>query len=208
MVRALQLAACAAVLVATAGQARADVIIHYRDVGSNLQFDYSGSLNVVATPYYSGTYATAAVVGGDAPIFYSLGPNYSFGVSDASVTHTPGPFATNLPAYSLPVQGTRSGTPFAFLLDGGIPGPATRLDLWGNWGAANSPINGQLVLTGQSSASIGMVNGWSVQTDWGSITFQQVPEPSTLAAFIAIGGCMAVFGAACCRHGRQPAATA
>ena len=64
MLRAIGLAlAGAAYVVAAAGQVQADVIITYQDVGSNLEFDYSGSLNVGVGP--NGTSSLAARSYGD-----------------------------------------------------------------------------------------------------------------------------------------------
>lgn len=59
-----------------------------------------------------------------------------------------------------------------------------------------SLTSGRLTLIGQSAAGIGMIDGWNVQTDFGSITFQNaandnvVPEPGSLAIFgIGAMGC-------------------
>lgn len=176
--------ACLAMVVATAGQIQADVIITYQDFGSDLKFNFSGSMNVATPTPANGPYATASLQAGSHPLFYSAS-TFGFAGTVSSVTHTPGPFATNLPAFAA-IQGTHSGTSFLFRLPLGNPGPASSLDLYGNWGAANSPINGQLILTGQSAAGIGMVDGWNVETDWGTISFEAVPEPASLAIF-AIG---------------------
>lgn len=176
-------------LLSACGQADADVIITYQNVGANLQFNYSGSLNVSTGPGFNNAYATVSNQGGS-PVFYSS-TFEAYAASDFSVTHTPGAFATNLPAFvgPNPIEGPRSGSSFLFRVNNAIPGPATSVDLWGDWGSANAPINGQLTLLGQSAAGIGMVDGWSLQTDWGSITFQAanmsaVPEPS---GFLAVG---------------------
>lgn len=177
------------VLATMAGQVQAGgVIITYKDVGSDLQFNYSGSLNVATGFTFVQNYSTVSVQGGSSPLFYSASAE-GYAATDFTVTHTAGSFATNLPTFS-PVQGTRSGTSFLFRLNNGATGPATSVDLWGDWGAANTLINGQLTLTGQSAASIGMVDGWSLQTDWGSITFQKasaVPEPASIAMW-SLGG--------------------
>lgn len=204
MIRAIQLAvACAAVLVAMVGQLKAGVIITYQDIGSDLRFDYSGSLSVdsLGGQTYFGTFATASsqVL---SPVFYSSGDSseHRF-VGDSNVTHTPGPFATNLPPYSQ-VHGTTTGTAFLFRLIQFNPERALYIQIWGDWGAANSPINGQLILPGQSAASLGMIDGWQAVTEWGSITFQAadtpsdvIPEPSSLAIF-GIGACVVGIGAA------------
>lgn len=173
--------------------AQADVVITFQDVGPDLHFDFSGSLNVSTLGGGAATdYATVSLQSGVSPVFYSASFE-NFAGSDANVTHTPGAFATNLPSFS-PVQGTSSGTSLLFRLNDGSPGPATSLDLSGDWGAENAPIDGQLILTGQSAAGIGMVDGWNAQTTWGSITFQAttaIPEPS---AALFLCGTVALIG--------------
>ena len=186
----------AAVVAATlfVKPARADVVITYQNVGLDLHFDFLGSLNVATSDTITRNFATVSKqeVGSGvfSPVFYSASEE-GFAGSDGSVTHTPGPFATNLPLFS-EIQGTSSGTSFMFRLNDGDPGPADSLSLWGDWGAAGAPINGQLILTDQSAAGIGMVDGWSAQTTWGSITFQAavIPEP-TSALFLGCTGALA-----------------
>ena len=169
MKRAIQSAVvCVAVLVA--GQVRGNVIITYLDVGADLQFDISGSLSGVTVGGTNIIYATASEQALGSPVFYNSPSDFSFVGIDFTVAHTAGPFATNLPAFNA-IDGTSSGTGFLFRLTGGDPGPASSLELWGDWGAANAPINGQMILTNQSAAGIGMVNGWTVQTIWGDIAF-------------------------------------
>lgn len=181
MKRGVKLAvACVAMLVATAGQLKASLIIIYQDIGSDLRFDYSGSLGVAANGNSFQAFATVSNQSGN-PVFYSTGDSGDYGFAGSSaLTQTSGPFATNLPAFAS-VQGTTTGTSFMFRLNGGIPDPASSISIWGNWGSANSPIVGQLIITDQSAASLGLVNGWQVTTtEWGSITFTAIPEPSSL----------------------------
>ena len=191
--------ACMALLIVVE-TSQAGLIITYQDVGSDLQFDYSGSLNIATASASSSNLATVSL--DPNPVFFSAS-HQGFAGQDDSVSGTSGLFATNLPTFSS-IQGTRSGTSFLFRLNN--PGQATEnLQLWGDWGAANAPINGQLILTNQSANSIGMVDGWNVQTDWGSISFQALsvapaPEPASMTLF-AIGA--SFMGIAAARRRRR-----
>ncbi len=181
--------ACIAMTVVMAEHLHAGVIITYYDDGDDLFFDYAGSLNfsTKTAPSESLTFWTVSMQPATGPVFYSANSKVGYG-NDSTVSHTSGLFATDLPPFA-DVQGYSSGTAFMFRLNNGHTGNTTSLGLWGNWGDANNAINGQLVLPGQTVLGIGMVDGWSAQTQWGTITFRDaasvstVPEPTSLAIF-------------------------
>ncbi len=179
--------ACIAMTVVMAEQLHAGVIITYHDDEHGLYFDFAGSLSVATGATMINDFTTVSQQTGVGPVFYSATAQ-STAQYNSSVAHTAGIFATGLQNY-VPEEGVSLGTSFMFKLHYIAPGPATQISLWGDWGPANAPINGQLFLPGQTVLGIGMVDGWSAQTDWGTITFRDaasvstVPEPTSLAIF-------------------------
>lgn len=167
----------------------ADVIITYADLGSDLVFNYSGTLDADAS--YTGTsgglvYATVGVQNsGNSPTFYSANGFWG-GVPDVTYlgANNPGLFATNAPSFTSVMPGsTASGTVFLFRVNRALTG-TTSVNVWGDWGSAGSLINGSLTIAGQSRASLGLVDGYMLDLNIGSITFRDathsVPEPGTL----------------------------
>ena len=174
--------------------ANAGLIIEYSDVGTDLLFSWSGSLNAIAgdgiDPIGGPTYATIGVQSsGNNPTFYSAPLSHPPGVSGVTYTgaNNPGLFATNAPTWSSFMTGsTSTGLPFLFRVNNAISG-TTSVNIWADWGAANTAFSGTMTIAGQSIASMGMVDGYNLQLNIGNITFQEagvnVPEPSTLAIF-------------------------
>ncbi len=193
---------CVAVLVAPAGPVQAAIVITYQDVGTDLVFHYTGTLDVAIGGESTVAYATASYQVSSpyvSPVFYSTGTatRWGFAATYNSPLHTEGPYATNLPLWTEPyVDGTTEGTGFMFRLNQLGPNGADSINIWGDWGAANSWIEGRLTLFDQSVETLGLIDGWQIQTPAGSITFvadttaAPIPEPTSLAIWsaIALGG--------------------
>ena len=170
--------------------AHADVVIEYSDVGSDLVFSWSGSLNIALgdgfDPPGGPSFATIGVQGaGNEPTFYSA-PQSQPPISTPTYTgpNNPGLFATTAPPFGSGIMpgSTSTGLPFMFRVNNAVSG-TTFVQMWGDWGAANTPITGTMTIANQSIASMGMVNGYTIGLSVGNISFQasQVPEPSSFA---------------------------
>ena len=133
------------------GQANAVVIISYSDIGSDLVFNYSGSLNtaIAAGSSFSTQYATIGIQSSSDPTFYSASSGYRETLSVNYLgPNNPGLFATNAPSFMNVMPGSSSsGTSFMVRLNNATSGSGTTsVDLYGNWGAANAPIVGVLTI--------------------------------------------------------------
>ncbi|QDV13118.1 PEP-CTERM motif protein [Rosistilla oblonga] len=181
--------ACIAMTVVMAEELHAGVIITYYDNGEDLFFDYAGSLDADTGTIIPGKRSVVSHIGASQTVFFSAVGGFGFVGNDNGASHTPGLFATNIRADYVDEDGFSSGTGFMFGVLHGIDGSTVSMNLWGDWGLPNTAINGRLVLPGQTVLGIGMVDGWSAQTDWGTITFRDaasvstVPEPTSLAIF-------------------------
>ncbi|MCA9064875.1 MAG: PEP-CTERM sorting domain-containing protein [Planctomycetaceae bacterium] len=171
-----------------------DVIINASDTGGGLVLAFSGSLNATAGDGIPDPGSTARRTIGiqslASPTFYSVPVGIAHPGSPA-ITYTgpnnPGLFATNAPVYNS-IQGgaTATGTAFMFRLNSATLGSGTTtIDFWADWGPANTPFSGALTLPGESIASQGIVDGFTIQTSAGNIVFSTtasaVPEPSAVA---------------------------
>lgn len=175
------------VLLSVSPTAWASLIITYEDVGANLQFDYSGSLGYSTSGASTSNYGTVGLQAFN-PVFYNNPGAYGFASGASLVSHTAGLWGTSLPSWvSSGGYVARSGDSFLMRMNFNDSLPvADSIHIWGNWGAANTAIAGSLTLSG-SIASFGMVDGYTISTTGGDITFQAkastVPEPATLALF-------------------------
>ncbi|WP_417738308.1 PEP-CTERM sorting domain-containing protein [Rosistilla oblonga] len=185
--------ACIAMTGVMAEQLHAGVIITYYDDGVDLFFDYAGSLDADTGTgtIVNENFSVISAIGTAQTVFYSTANGYVF-VGNDNGAKPQGLFATNIRTDFTPQDGYSSGTGFMFGVNHTTDGTTVTnvsVSVWGNWGAANTPINGRLVLPGQTVLGIGMVDGWSAQTEWGTITFRDaasvstVPEPTSLAIF-------------------------
>ena len=170
--------------------ALAGVIITYQDVGSNLQFDYAGSLNYTASGSSSYPYGAVGLQGDYNPIFYNNPDEYGWLPDVSLVSHTAGLWGTSMSqvtCYTCSVAS--SGDTFMMRMNFNDSLPvADSLNIWGDWGAANTAFAGSLTVNG-SIASFGMVDGYTISTTGGDIVFRNansVPEPTTLA-LLALG---------------------
>jgi hypothetical protein len=184
--------ACSASLVIPV---HASVIITYKDAGSNIQFDYSGSLGFSTTATTnSNTYGAVGIFAGT-PIFYSTGDTSHGYTGNHPVIVTDDSWGLTLPVVSSLYSATaQSGTALMFRLglDGGGAG-IDNMQIWGDWGAANTNFTGSLSVSG-SIASFGMVDNYQIFTSGGSITFNElgtapppIPEPSS-SALLGLSG--------------------
>lgn len=171
----------------------ASVVIEYSDVGSDLFFSWSGSLNVIAgdgiDPPGGPTYATIGIQSsGNWPTFYSAPQSHPPGIGVSYTgTNNPGLFATSAPDFTQSIMpgSTSTGLPFLFRINNALTG-TTAVNIWADWGAANTLFTGTMTIANQSIASMGMVDGYSLQTNIGDISFvavSAVPVPAAVWLF-------------------------
>jgi hypothetical protein len=198
------LAAVAALAGFVAPSARGDIIVSYQDVGTDLQFSWSGSLPFAAT----GTLVTNvnnAQIGsqatGTTQSLYAFNGNYRS--QNMNSTRTPisgtGIFA-NLFSTKF---GTRTGDTFGLSFPTSQAGN-TSVFLPGDY-TANDPISGTLTIPNFSVDDAGL-SDWSFALGaGGNVIFEAVPEPGTLWLGTAAVATLSLAGVRrrrrCCRAG-------
>ena len=107
-------------------------------------------------------------------------------------TNNPGLFATLAPDWSqtpgIMPGSSSTGLGFMFRVNNTFSGEIVSVDIWGDWGAANTPFSGTMTIANQSISSMGMVEGYSLQTSIGDITFvnaSAVPLPAGIYLFLS-----------------------
>lgn len=171
-------------LAASIGVSHAAVIINFEEVGVDVVASYSGSINLTSTisgPGSGSGFNLSDFDGaGTAKFFRSLGggttDDYQLGSFDATPDFGGSGAATS-----------RSGDEFL------IEATDTRQQIYLPDGyVTNTSISGSLTFAGTDIATLGLNPGsyvwsWTNNTVSESVTFNVVPEPSSLA-LLAIGG--------------------
>jgi hypothetical protein len=166
-----------------------DTIVTYQDVGSDLQFRWSGSL-AFNTGSADSTIANTRIRTGTQEF---NGEQSFFGMNTAwtqngpyTYTRSPGPntdyiFSGN-PNFNFPGSAA-FGDAFGFRLNN-----ATQANVFApvNY-TSRSDISGGMTIAGQSVSSTGITDASFLLSSGDTISFQAVPEPSsTLLAFIGL----------------------
>jgi hypothetical protein len=180
--------AVAALAGFVAPSARGDITVTYQDVGSDLQFNWSGSLNLAGPDSFGSTLARigagASIPSSAYQYFYGFSGTYGQSLGN-SFTRTPGPntewlFGNAANFISSTTGASISGDTFgmSFLTSNNT----ATIFLPANY-VSGTNISGTMTVPGQSVSSTGLSPAsFSLNAGTsGVITFQAVPEPSILA---------------------------
>jgi hypothetical protein len=169
-----------------APSARGDITVNYQDVGSDLQFSWSGSLDLNG----SGSFAsTLARIGAGASIpssayqyFYGFSGSYGQSLNN-SFTRSPAPNTEWIFGNTANFVSSTAGTSIAgdtFGMSFLTSNNTLTVFLPPNY-VSGTNISGTMTIPGQSVSSTGLSPAsFTLGGGDGVITFQAVPEPSTL----------------------------
>jgi hypothetical protein len=178
--------AVAALAGAVAPSARGDIIVSYQDVGSDLQFSWSGDLNLAGPGSFGSTLARigagASIPSSAYQYFYGFSGSYGQSLTN-SFTRTPGPntewiFGNAANFISSTTGSSITGDTFgmSFLTSN----DTLTIFLPANY-VAGTAISGTMTIPNQSVSSTGLSPAsFKLGGSNGVISFQAVPEPSTV----------------------------
>jgi hypothetical protein len=190
--------AVAALAGFVAPSARGDIVEGYQDVGSDLQFDWSGSLNLAGPGSFSSTLARigagASIPSSAYQYFYGFSGAYGQSLTN-SFTRTPGPntewiFGNAADFVSSTTGSSITGDTFgmSFLTSN----DTLTIFLPANY-VAGTAISGTMTIPNQSVSSTGISPAsFTLGGGAGVINFQAVPEPSSV--MLACGGLVGAAG--------------
>jgi len=200
--------AVAALAGVVAPSAHGDILVGYQDVGSDLRFDWSGSLNLAGPGSFGSTLARigagASIPSSAYQYFYGFSGSYGQSLTN-SFTRTPGPntewiFGNAADFVSSTTGSSITGDTFgmSFLTSN----DTVTIFLPANY-VAGTNISGTMTIPNQSVSSTGLSDAsFTLGGGGGVITFQAVPEPTALALCgVAVAGLGFVGGSRC---GRRP----